>query len=77
MLVAMTATSLTRFLEELFRRIRADAAPGERSSAEAAITRLKRIFGEDDDDAGPAAGGGPRAAPTAPDFDAGTIYLAS
>jgi hypothetical protein len=66
---------LDAFLEELFRRIRVDAAPGERSSVEAAIARLKRIFSEDD--GGPAAGGvrEPRRPP--PDFDAGTVYLAS
>jgi hypothetical protein len=62
-------------MEELFRRIRADAAPGERSSVEAAIVRLKWIFSHDDD--GPAAGGvrEPRQPP--PDFDAGAVRLAS
>ena len=66
---------LGTFLEELFRRIRADAAPEERSSVEAAIDRLRRIFSDDDD--GPTAGGvrEPRRPP--PDFDAGTVQLAS
>lgn len=68
---------LGAFLEELFRRIRAEATPGERSSVEAAIARLKWIFSDDDDDDGPAAGGvrEPRRPP--PDFDAGTVQLAS
>jgi hypothetical protein len=62
-------------LEELFRRIRVEAAPGDRSSVEAAIARLRRIFAEDDD--GPTAGGvrEPRRPP--PDFDAGAVHLAS
>jgi hypothetical protein len=37
-------------LDELFNRIRDDARPGERDDAEKAITQLRRIFTEDDDD---------------------------
>ena len=36
---------LDAFLEELFRRIRADAAPGERSSVEAAVGGNARVSG--------------------------------
>ena len=68
---------LVAALDELFRRIRAEAAPGDRSSAEAAIARLAALFGDEDDDDGPDVGGvrEPRRPP--PGFDAGTIHLAS
>jgi hypothetical protein len=66
---------LVAALDELFRRIRAEAAPGDRLSAEAAIARLASLFGDGDD--GPDVGGvrEPRRPP--PDFDAGSIHLAS
>ncbi|MEA2219306.1 MAG: hypothetical protein QOJ35_1932 [Solirubrobacteraceae bacterium] len=70
---------LVAAVEELFRRIRAEAAPSERSSVEAAIDRLRGAFGQDgdDDDDGPQAAGvrEPRRPP--PDFNAGTLHLAS
>jgi hypothetical protein len=67
---------LVAALDELFRRIRAEAEPGERPSVEAAIARLKRLFSDEDDDA-PAGGGvrEPRRPP--PDFDVGAVHLAS
>ena len=64
---------LGALLEELFRRIRAEAAPGEHASVEKAITRLKRIYGDDGDDDGGVRE--PRRPP--PHFDGGTIHLAS
>ena len=44
-------------LNELFRRLRAEAAPSERSSVEAAVAHLRRTFSQADDDDGPELGG--------------------
>jgi hypothetical protein len=62
-------------LEQLFRRIRADAAPSERSVGEAAIDRLRRAFSDDDDDDGPEGAGvrEPRRPP--PESNTGTLHL--
>jgi hypothetical protein len=64
-------------LNELFGRIRAEAAPDELSHVEVAVARLKRIFSQADDDEGPQVGGirEPRRPP--PYFDARTVHLAS
>ena len=61
-------------LDELFRRIRAEVTPGERSSVEAAIARLKTILSHDDDDDGPDVGGvrEPRRPP--PEFHTSTAH---
>jgi hypothetical protein len=66
---------LVAALDELFRRIRAEAAPGERLLVEAAITRLKWLFGDDED--GPEDGGvrEPRRPP--PHLGASSVHLAS
>jgi hypothetical protein len=68
---------LVTALDELFRRIRAEAEPDERSYVEEAITRLKSTFGHDGDDHGPDVCGvrEPRRPP--PSFDASTVRLAS
>jgi hypothetical protein len=66
---------LAAALDELFRRIRAEAAPGERLLVEAAIARLTWLFSDDDDS--PDVGGvrEPRRPP--PHFGASSVHLAS
>jgi hypothetical protein len=68
---------LATALEELFRRIRAETAPGERPCVEAAIGRLRRAFSQDEDGDGPQDAGvrEPRRPP--PDVNAGTVRLAA
>jgi hypothetical protein len=64
-------------LNELVRRLRAEAAPDELSYVEGAIDHLTQTFSRVDDDEGPMLGGvrEPRRPP--PDFDVGTVRLAS